>query len=168
MKTHIYKLLVAVTILLNGCMFQVKNTKGLQLAYQDIDLATSKGLELKALKIVDKQQQQEAVGLYQDAKAAINSYLQQAITDAADYTVNEPEESYLETEARKKASVFKAKVDELRARSATKAFPGVVVQELAVIVIDAIFELHGQSQKAAYERFIETVEKYMMKNYTEL
>jgi len=166
MKVLIY-LLVAITLLLTGCTFQVKNTDGLRLAYEDIDLATSKGLELKALKNVDKQLRQQAIGMYQDAKATINGYLKQAITDAAGYTVDKPAESYIATKAHEKVSSFQAKVDKLSVKFRIQAFPG-VMEGVAVIVIKAILEQHDQNQKAAYGRFKETVEKYMMKNYVEL
>ncbi len=167
MKVLIYILLVAITLPLTGCTFQVKNTEGLRLAYEDIGLAESKGLELKALKNVDKQQRQEAVGLYQDAKATINSYLQQAITDAAGYTVNKPAESYIATKAHEKVSSFQAKVDELSPKFLIQAIPG-VVPVIVGPLIERILEQHGQNQKEAYERFKKTVEKYMMKNYVEL
>jgi len=182
MKILTYVLLIKIILPLTGCVFQVQNTEGLRLAYEDIDLATSKGIELKALENVDAPQKKEAVDLYRDVKATINSYLQQAITDAADYIVNNPEESYIATKASEKVLSFQSMVDslsqkfprnqamldELKAKYSTTDFPIFGVSDLAITAINAILELHNRNQKAAYERFKETVTKYMMKNYSEL
>ena len=182
MKITIYILLAIIILPFTGCSFQVKNTEGLRLAYQDIDLATSKGIELKTLENVDAKQRKEAENLYREIKAEINSYLQQAITDAADYTVNNPKESYIAIDANEKVLSFKSMVDRLgtrfprnqamlnqfHAKYSTKDFPIFGASDLAITVINTILELHNQNQKAAYERFKETVNKYMMKDYTEL
>lgn len=157
--------------MLTGCaQFQVKNTDGLRLAYEDIDRASSKGAELKSLQNVTEQQRQGAADLYREAKATLNSYLQQAITDAASYTVDKNAESYASTKASEKVSSFQSKVNELRAsaRGETKAFAGEWIAPVAERVITKIKELHDQNQKAAYERFEKIVKEHMMKNFEEL
>ena len=174
MKTLLYLSLLVSAVFLTGCStFQVKNTEGLRLAYEDIDSSTSKAVELRKLKNITDRQRNEASDLYRDAKSSINSYLQQAITDAADYVVDNPVDSYLATQSVEKVSVFRKKVNELREtapspvdKSVELAIPWAV--PLAVTVITEITKLHDQSQKAAYERFKKTVKESLMKNYEEL
>lgn len=166
MKTTTTILLAIVVAALTGCTsFKVKNTEGLRLAYEDIEQASSKGVELKSMKYINDRQRQEAADLYRDAKAALNSYLQQAITDASSYTVDKPAETYAACGADKKVALFRAKVNDLRGRTPAAA---AVWIPIAVEVITEIKKLHDQEQKAAYERFEQTVKKYMMKDFDEL
>ena len=151
---------------LSGCTkFQVKNTDGLGLAYADIDLASSKGSQLRAMSNVNEPQRQQAADLYREAKAVINSYLQQSITDASGYTVDKNAQSYATTKGSEKLAAFQKKVGELQ--GTTTASVGEWIP-LAALAIAEIRKLHDQDQKAGYERFVATVNKYMMKNYEEL
>lgn len=173
MKTLLYLSLLVSAVFLTGCStFQVKNTEGLRLAYEDIDRSTSKAVELRKLKNITDQQRNEASDLYRDAKSSINSYLQQAITDAADYVVDNPVDGYLATQSTEKVSVFRKKVNELRGSAPAPVDKSVALVipwiPPAVTVITEIKKLHDQSQKAAYERFEKTVKESLMKNYEEL
>ncbi len=166
MNTLKYVSLLVAALLLTGCsQFQVKNTEGLRLAYEDIDRASSKGVELKSLKNITEPQRQEAADLYREAKAALNGYLQQAITDASGYIVDKSAESYVSTKAADKVASFQKKVSELRGHAIASVGEWIPV---AFQVIAEIKKLHDQEQKAAYERFEKTVKAYMMKNYEEL
>ncbi|QSA96516.1 hypothetical protein [Methylococcus sp. EFPC2] len=149
---------------LTGC-FNVKNTDGLRLAYEKVDWAQSKAAELKTLKNVTDAQRQEAADLYRLAKSKVNGYLQDSITRAASYTVDEPAEKFTTTEAPESVNRFEKKVNQLRGRTTASA---AVIAPIVAIAIEEIVKLNGEAQKAAYERFTQTVNKYMMKNYEEI
>jgi len=159
-------------LFLAGCStFNVKETEGLRLAYVDIDRASSKGVELKRLQNISLQQRQEAIDLYQEAKASLNGYLQKAITDAADYTVDNTADSYSQAGCNGKVTVFTEKVNQLRQANTFQYAALIKIEDwkpTAVSVITKIKELHDQDQKAAYDRFEKTVKGYFMKNYEEL
>lgn len=156
-------LLITALTCLTGC-FSIKNTDGLALAYEDIDRASSKASELKTLANISDLQRNQAADLYREAKASINSYLQKSITDAADYTVDQPAESYTATGASAKVNAFVKRVGDLRG----VAPDSVIWVPLAAAAINEIVKLHNQAQEAAYKRFVDTVNKYMMKNYEEI
>ena len=149
---------------LTGC-FSVKSTEGLRMAYENVDLAHSKAVELKTLKNVTDAQKQEAADLYRTAKSKVNGYLQESITRAASYTVNEPAESYEKTKASESVNNFERKVNQLRGRAPASA---AAILPIVTIAIEEIVKLNGEAQKAAYDRFTQTVNKYMMKNYEEV
>lgn len=154
-------------LLLTGCTnFQVKNTDGLRLAYEDVERASSKGSQLRALTNVTDAQRQEAANLYRDAKAVINAYFQQSITDASAYVVNENAESYKATKGSEKVAAFQKSVNVLQGTTTKEWFP--VATSVVTSIIEEIINLNDQEQKAAYDRFVATVNKYMMKNFEEL
>jgi len=167
-------ILLPLLILLGGCSsFRVINTDGLRLAYEDVDRATSKAVELRSLSGVAKNKEAEAVDAYREAKASINSYLQQAITDAADGKVDNPARSYTETSSPGKIAVFVGKVDEVKAVGQESALD--TGQEsaldwapLAVTLISEIKSLNDEERTAAYERFKATVSSHMMPNFEAL
>lgn len=159
-------IILGCVLLFVGCKsFQIKNTEGLGLAYEDVDRASSKAVQLKSLENVSEEQRQEAVELYRDIKAVINGYLKKAITDASSYTVDQNVESYKSTGATEKVLAFQEKVNELRSPINMTSVDWVPI---AIEAIEMIVKLHDQDQKAAYERFVDTVERYKMKNYEEL
>ena len=164
--------LFSLVLFITGCStFMVKDTEGLRLAYEDIDLASSKGVELKGLQYIPVQQRQEAIDLYREAKASLNGYLQKAITDAAGYTVENTANSYTQARCKEKVTVFNNKVNQLREANIFKNVALKPVEDwkpTAVFVITEIKKLHEQEQKAAYDRFEKTVKGYFMKNYEEL
>lgn len=157
---------IVMVLSLTGC-FSIKNTEGLRIAYEDVDLAQSKASELKALKNVTEAQRQEAADMYRNAKSKVNAYLQGTITRAASYTVDEPANKYTETKASESVTEFKEKVNQLRGPE-RKFKEMAMVIGIAVIVIEEIVKLNNEVQKAAYDRFTQTVTKYMMKNYEDI
>lgn len=170
-KTHFaFLILIVLSIFgLTGCAFTVKNTDGLALAYKDIDRASSYASELKSMDGITKLEEEDAADLYRQAKSEINSYLKKAITDASDYTVNNPEEEYLTTtNGTAKVDAFENKVKELcriRSMYVVSAWtPAVVVD----VIIDIIWEINQKAREEGRKRFEETVTKYMMKSYEEI
>jgi len=160
-------LLPVIALALGGCSFNVVDTEGLRLAYEDIDRASSKGVELKGLGEIPDDQRREAVDLYREAKASVNGYLQQTITDAADYEVNSPAASYTQTGSGEKVAAFVDQVDDLRSGKAAPKSAAVWIP-IAVSVVTEIQKLNDQNQRAAYERFERTVKEHMMKSYEDL
>lgn len=115
MKSFAIAVIMGTSLLLGGCTtFQIKNTDGLMLAYEDIDRASSKGIELKMLSKISEEQRQKAADLYREAKHSVNAYLQSAIIDAADYKVDKNSDSYKATGIHEKVVEFQNKVNELR------------------------------------------------------
>lgn len=158
---------LAAAVALSGCStFTVKNTDGLQLAYEDIDRASSYASRLKSAPQVPADERNEAVGLYIDTKGKINSYLEKAITDAADYEVNNPREEYLASGAREKEQLFEKKVTEATGRQMRLAPDA--WSPVAGAVINAIWDLNQKNREAARQKFEDTVKKYEMKNYEEI
>lgn len=153
-------------LFVSGCAFKVKNTEGLRLAYEDIDRASSKAVQLKSLVDIDESKRREAADMYREAKAGANSYLNQVITDAADYKVEEPAARYRKLDVGEKVSAFRQEVDSLAANaSSEKAAEWIPI---AAEVLGKIKDLHDEEQEAAYKRFVDTVTQYKMMHYEEL
>jgi len=168
-KTHFaFLILIVVSIFgLTGCAFTVKNTNGLALAYKDIDRAASYASELKSMGGITKLEEEDAADLYRQAKSEINGYLKKAITDASDYTVNNPEEEYLTTtNGTAKVDAFENKVKELRRIHIMSAVPAWI--PVFEVVLKAIWDINQKAREEGRKIFEETVTKYMMKSYEEI
>lgn len=152
---------------LTGCAFTVKNTDGLNLAYKDIDLASSYASELKSMKNVLENRRATVVDLYREAKSELNGYLQKAITDASDYEVNNPKEEYLATQGTARVHAFEKEVKKLR-RVHLKTMSAPAWTPVAEAAIRTIWDLNQKAREEGRKRFEETVIKYMMKNYEEI
>ena len=168
--SFVFLILIVVSILgMTGCAFTVKNTDGLELAYKDIDRASSYASELKSMGGIPKREEDEAADLYRKAKSEINSYLKKAITDASDYTVNNPEEEYLTTKGTAKVDAFEKKVKELRRIRISVVPPLMPISGTAIeAIIEAIWKINQKAREEGRKRFEETVTKYMMKSYEEI
>lgn len=158
-------------LLLSGCeTFKVKNVEGLQMAYRDVDMAASKGSQLRSMSNIPDDQRQTAADLYRAAKATINGYFRVTITDASTYTVEKDAESYNKTNGHQQVIAFSQKVDELQLSKSEKFNPTVIntVAPVAKIAIETILSLNDKKQQAAYDRFTATINNYMMKDFEEL
>lgn len=164
-------------LLLSGCeTFKVKSVEGLQMAYSDVDMAASKGSQLRSMSNIPENQRQTAADLYRTAKATINAYFRLTITDASTYTVEKDAESYNKTNGHQQVIAFSQKVDELQLTSSSPSLksekfnPTVIdtVAPVAKIAIEIILSLNDKKQQAAYDRFTATINNYMMKDFEEL
>ena len=160
-------ILILSTIGLTGCItaFTVKNTEGLHLAYRDIDRASSYASKLISMRGIPPKSLEEAADLYRQAKSELNSYLQNAITAASDYDVNNPKEEYLATQCTPSVDAFEKKVKELRGFRPMSASAWIPIAEA---VINKIWELNQKAREGGRKSFEETVTKYMMKNFEEI
>jgi outer membrane murein-binding lipoprotein Lpp len=178
MKTKNFIIITALllsTLIFAGCGFKINNTDGLQLAYEDIDSTSSYASELKAMKDVTKHISQGKFNAARDkfntAKTKLNGYLQNAITNASDYKVDNPKEEYLKSEAPVAVAAFKEEVQSLRPRR-NKGVPIATIIPIIIPIaekaIDAIMKADQMAKDKGLEAFKTSVEKYMMKNLEEI
>jgi hypothetical protein len=162
-----------VAMILTGCGgFKVKNTEGLYLAYKDIDRASSYASELTAMKDIPKKNFFDAKDKYTQATNVLNGYLMKAITDAADYEVNNTKEEYLATGGTAKVDAFEKEVRLLRpmkqkGAAAVAAIIPIVVP-VAEAAMKAITEADQKAKDKGLDVFTKSVEKYKMKPFEEI
>jgi len=149
----------------------VKNTEGLQLAYQDIDRASDYASELKAMKDIPQVDFFRAKDSYIEAKNVLNAYLMKAIADASDYEVNNPKEEYPTTGGPAKVDAFEREVKLLRPMEKKSVAAAVIVSAWIPVAAEAmkvIMEANEKAKDKGLNMFTTSIEKYKMKTFEEI
>lgn len=159
-------LLLSTAFFTSGCTtFSIENREGIELAHKDIDRAQISGSRLKPGKQYSPQDLQSAVVLYNEARSSVNSYLNDAIRDAADYSVTKDRASYEKSGAGEKIQMFVSKSADITGTTPQSAIANVSV---AATFIAEIKKLMDAEQRAAHDRFADAIRNSMMKPFDEL
>ena len=157
-------LLIIMCMMLAGC-FKVKNTDGLRAAYEKIELAYPLVIEIDSRQDLKGKDRQVLVDSYNEAKASVNSFLEDAKTKSIS-VVDIPKEAFEKDSASQKIDKFISDVKASREKG--KAIPPAVVFEIAALIIDKIWELHNENEKIAYERFVKIIDDNKMVEFNQV
>ena len=152
-------ILLATSMLSSGCVFTVKNTAGIRAAFHDMELAYPLAAEIRQSKSLSAGKVAEVKDSYNEAKAEVNSFLQDVKIKASTYTVDIGEDVYKNDKASKAMADFMAKADAARGVR-LKSVEAVVV--LVTPIIEEIVKLNDQKQKEAYDRFQKVIDDNKM------
>ncbi len=92
-RTGVVLFVVVMCLMLVGCGFGVKNTEGLRAAYEKIELAYPLVIEIDARQDLKGKDKQALVDSYNEAKASINSFLEEVKTKSVK-VVDVPKETF--------------------------------------------------------------------------
>lgn len=165
---EVKRLFSAATILLactmlSGC-FEVKNTDGLRAAYEKVELAYPLAAEIRKKPALDNKTRQEVIDSYNEAKAALNSFLEDAKTKSVK-TVDIPREAFEKDKASKLMDDFIRAAKLARGRAPASAEAIILI---AGAIIEKIWELNKKDDKEAYDRFVEIIDKNKMVDFSKV
>ena len=163
-RTGVVFLVIVMCMMLAGC-FKVKNTDGLRVAYEKIELAYPLVVEIDARQDLKAKDRLALIDSYNEAKASVNSFLRDVKTKSVK-VVDVPKEAFEKDRASQKIDKFISDVKASREKG--KAIPPAVVVAIAVPVIEKVWELHNENEKEAYERFMKIIDDNMMVEFDQV
>ena len=162
MKRIKFLIVFLLSCMIMACSFQVKNTDGLRAAYEKIELAYPLAAEIADRKDLNEKDRQTLIDSYNEAKAAVNSFLKDVKTKSVK-VVDVPLTAFEKDRAKEKIEKF---INEAKAaREKTRAIGPEVIVAIAVPVIETIWKLNQESEKEAYERFTKIIDENLMVDF---
>lgn len=152
---------------LAGC-FEVKNTDGIRAAYEKIELAYPLAAEIKARQNLEEAKRQTLIDSYNEAKAAVNSFLEDIKTKSVKI-VDVPRDTFEKDRANELIDKFirDAKASRETSKALEIASVGAAIS-IVVPIINEIWKLHQEDEKDAYNRFVKIIDDNKMVEFSKV